>query len=180
MTSKSIIAGDIDLDKIGHGESEFDKAYSIMHPFNRSLKRITNFCIGKLTGTIDDELLDTLKRMQMLVRIMDDQLPYFMLARCYKHIIGAAKPIEARDKTYFIKRDYTPLIKKDKYMQMIRDLIHLIKSTLDKTNDDELNEIWDLGFVLLICSMKFKEHISEFDVEYGQNKPELDTTPSIL
>jgi hypothetical protein len=179
--STCIIAGDIDLNLIGKGESEFDKAYSIMHPFNRSLKRITNLCVSKLRGTIPDELLDTLKRMQMLVRIMDDQLPFFMLARCYKHIVNASDPIENRSKQYFIDRDYSPLIKKDKYMQMIRDLVHLIKSTLDKTSDDELNEIWDLGFVLLVCSMKFKEHTIEYpDVEYGQNKPELDTTPSIL
>lgn len=180
MSGKCIIAGDIDLDLIGRGESEFDKSYSIMHPFNRSLKRITNLCISKLSGTIPDELLDTLRRMQSLVRIMDDQLPFFMIARCYKHIINAADPIENRNKNYFIERDYSPLIKKDKYMQMIRDLVHLIKSTLDKTSDDELNEIWDLGFVLLVCSMKFKEHVDYYDVEYGQNKPELDTTPSIL
>ena len=40
MASENIIAGDIDLDKIGKGRTVHDIADSIIAPFNRAIVRI--------------------------------------------------------------------------------------------------------------------------------------------
>lgn len=173
----NIIGGDIDLKLIGTGTTDDDKAISIVMPFNRSLKRLINIAKAKLSTKITPDQRYTLERMQKIIVLLDEQLPFFMLARCYKHIMRAQKPIVENSKEYFIHRDYSELIKKDKYMEFIRDLAHIIKQGLETSTEEELSIIWDYAFVLLYCSTKFSEHIEHTGIEYGQSKPDINSVP---
>lgn len=173
----NIIGGDIDLKLIGTGTNDDDRAISIALPFNRSLKRLINIAKAKLSVKITAEQRYTLERMQKIVVLLDEQLPFFMLARCYGHIMRAQKPIIENDKQYFIHRDYSEMIKKDKYMEFIKDLVNIIKQGLDLSTEDELSVIWDYAFVLLYCSTKFNEHITQTGIEYGQTKPDINSVP---
>lgn len=166
--SDNIIAGDIDLDKIGKGRTVHERADSIFHPFNRALVRIITMAKNKTKKYRTEEQTYSLERVSGLINIVTYEFPAWCIARSHKHMMGQEEFIINRDASFYNKDKFKYLVKPDERQQMILDLMALVEMAINKTSEDEMNEVWDLLFVMLYCSTKFKEHIDETHIDYGQ------------
>lgn len=169
MASENIIAGDIDLDKIGKGRTVHDIADSIIAPFNRAIVRIIVLSKNKSRGIRTENQTASLERIEGIVKIVTYECPPWFIARSFPHLISQKEIIVNRDLKFCNKEKFMHLIKPDDKQQLIIDLMTLAEMMVSRTSEDELNEAWDLIFVLLYTSVKFKEHIDATGIEYGQS-----------
>lgn len=169
MASENIIAGDIDLDKIGKGRTVHDIADSIIAPFNRALIRIIVLGKNKSKGVRTESQTASLERVEGLVKIVTYECPPWCIARSFPHMIGQKEHIINRNPKFYSKERFMHLVKPDDKQQMAIDLLTLIEMMVSRTTEDEMNEAWDLIFVLMYTCVKFKEHIDATGIEYGQS-----------
>lgn len=167
--ANNIIAGDIDLDKIGKGRTVHDIADSIIKPFNRALIRIIVLSKNKSKNIRTESQTASLERVEGLVKIVTYECPPWCIARSFPHMISQKEHIVNKDPSFYDKKKFLHLVKPDERQQMILDLMDLIEMMINKASEDELNEAWDLIFVLLYTCVKFKEHIDATGIEYGQS-----------
>jgi hypothetical protein len=164
----NIIAGDIDLDKIGKGRTVHECADSIFHAFNRALVRLVTMGKNKTKKYRTAEQTDSLERIGGMINIVTYEFPAWCIARSYKHLMSQEEYIVNRDHSFYSKDRFVHLVKPDERQQMALDLLSLVEMAIHHATEDELNEAWDLIFVMLYSSTKFKKHIDETHINYGQ------------
>lgn len=165
----NIIAGDIDLDKIGKGKDVHEQAYSIFHAYNRAVVRVIMMAKEKLKHISTESQRASLERMERLIKMVIYECPPRLVSRSYNHIMGQQEYIVNRDPSFYDSKKFIHLVKHDDKREMVLDLMGMVEVAFKTVNEDELNEAWDLIFVLLYTSVKFKEHIDETHIEYGQS-----------
>lgn len=65
--------------------------------------------------------------------------------------------ILARNKDFFIKQDFSHLIKKDERQELIENLVDLFKSNALSMSDSEINKYWDRSIQLIGLIARFKK-----------------------
>jgi hypothetical protein len=157
--SKHIICG-IDILSIGIGDED-NIAYTCMFNFNRCVKQLLSLLVENIPKyTKNDEELAELERLKRLCRAASDNSPYLLISESYLKIIQYMQYIKDSDEKFFLEQDF-----KQEKSAMI--FAQLIKKNIDKITTDEKKTIWDLCKIMLICCVKFKEHINRTKKNYG-------------
>lgn len=120
---------------------------TVVDTFNEIILAIMKFLDEHKTNKSSEDI-------RMLASILDDLkslTPELMIERCQPKIWDAADKIKNHDADYFLKRDYSKLIKNDERTKMIYGIVNAIKTGWNSLYPYEKNYIWSMSELLLDC-----------------------------
>lgn len=135
-------------------------------------KEINEICDGytrqikKLLTVIKDSLdpkedEDELVQVEQISRIVNMCPKDDLFIRSKDKIWHARKHILARNADWFLKRDYSKLIKKDQKQRMIETMIRMVQGLYSRLTKAEKDFYWDRGFEMLHLVARFKKLTGE-------------------
>ncbi len=151
--------GGINVDTIGVGEKREDMLESIVKPFNQAITRLLQGLVSS-----DKDKNDYIISTSVLINGIKKLDPVMLIRRSYKHLIEEKikEALIKKDLDFFLEKDYTYVIKKDRWEKLINFIITYVKTHADKLDEEEMTEIWDLIWVLLICSEYYDKYVKDY------------------
>jgi hypothetical protein len=110
-------------------------------------------------ATEENELIELgrLKRLISLTPIDE------IFIRTKDKIWAVREHILNKNADYFLKKDYSAMIKKDHNQAFMETLIEIIKDKFSTLNKEEQLFYWKKAAILLSCVIRFKKAIGEYD-----------------
>ncbi len=130
-----------ELKKIDGTPEELDIICTV---FNRNIMGMIRFIMSK-EDSPDIHALNT------AVREVINESATLALDRCKDKIWGAREYIKNENSDYFLKRDYSNLIKKDKREGFITSIVSIIKDGWNTLYDEERDQVWAKTKLMLKC-----------------------------
>ncbi len=148
--------GGINIDTIGTGKKQDEILSSIVKPFNKAITKLLN-------GVINEEKTSSIKKTIHLINAAKKLDPVLIIRKCYDYLIDekTKDALLRKDIEFFKEKDYAYAIKKNRWEETINFIISHVKKRIDDLNENELSEIWDLVWVLLICSEYYEKYVED-------------------
>ncbi len=129
-----------------------DEINNIYDEFSRAAVRMLTFS-KKKCAKMDEEIIVEVERLSRLINIAPN---FEKFHRCIDKIYQVREKILNRDEDFFIKKDYTGVIKKDEKQQMLETLKEVILTCWDSLDDRDKNFYWNQALIMLKQVLRFK------------------------
>jgi hypothetical protein len=155
MSTSNLLAG-INIDLIGVGKSKGDILDSIIMPFNRSISRLMR---GMMK--YDDGKTVHIQKAKDIINVVKKTDPLILIRKSYIYLTNEdnKEALLNKDIEYFMNKDYDDVVEKGKWEETIYFVIDYIKYNFENISSEEQSEIWELLWVMLICSECYHKYI---------------------
>jgi hypothetical protein len=154
-TAKPLTEQDIMLIRKRLANLESKALDSILNSYSQLVSGIITMAL-KITKE-DDEIAEIEHLRRLIIIVPKDEL----FIRSKDKIWDAREKILNKDADWFIKRDYSKLIKKDSKQTMIETLVNVVKRYYPELDDDEKNMYWKKAIGLLQVVAEYKKIAKE-------------------
>lgn len=154
-TAKPLTEQDIMLIRKRLANLESKSLDSILNSYSQLVSGIITMAL-KITKE-DDEIAEIEHLRRLVIIVPKDEL----FIRSKDKIWDAREKILNKDADWFIKRDYSKLIKKDSKQTMIETLVNVVKRYYPELDDDEKNMYWKKAIGLLQVVAEYKKIAKE-------------------
>ena len=153
--AKSMDDINIELKKIARLDVKFTN--EIFRSYTNAINSMLALALKQSVDEDEAVEIEQLRRVIMLCPLEEKFI------RTRDKIWGARKHIVNRNADYFLKKDYSKIIKRDANQAFIEALIEIVKNRFE-TLDDEMKEAyWQKAAYLLNCVVRFKKAINALD-----------------
>ena len=163
------IAG-IDINTIGKGKKDSEVLFSIVKPFNFTLKRLTKLLINNVSDSKNNRYIRIAKAE---ILWGDKYIPNELIKKTYKNILNPIikKNIIDGNWDYFKNKDYSKFIRRDQFKSSIEFIIGFIRDRFLTLSSEEISHIHNLLLTMLICCDEYvlylKKYKKKTDSEIG-------------
>ena len=154
-TAKPLTEQDIMLIRKRLANLDSKSLDSIINSYSQLVSGIITMAL-KITKE-DDEIAEIEHLRRLVIIVPKDEL----FIRSKDKIWDAREKILNKDADWFIKRDYSKLIKKDSKQTMIETLVNVVKRYYPELDDDEKNMYWKKAIGLLQVVAEYKKIAKE-------------------
>ena len=168
--NKDFIIAGIDINKIGKGKDGSDVLYSIVKPFNFTLRRLTKLLINNVKDVKNNKYIRIANEN---LSWGDKYIPNELIKKTYRSILNpnVKKNIINGNWDYFKSKDYSKFVVYDKFRKSIEFIIGFIKDRFSDLTSDEIEHIHNLLLIMLICCDEYvlylKKYKKKTDSEIG-------------
>jgi len=154
-----MIAG-VNIDEIGVGKTKDDVLINITTQFNLSMKRLL---------ILAQKYIKNNKHMDLVTKMVkwgDKFIPSQLIHKSYKNFLQdeAKENILNRNIDFFVEKEYDDYIKHDEFKKPLDFMITLLKERIDELSREEMNYIWDLICIMLICSHEYFKYLIKYKI----------------
>lgn len=142
---------DVDEEKKSWIKLDLKELDKILNEFSNELNKLLNMAKQQATDDVDIVELDRVKRILNLI----DKDEKFV--RVKDKVWAVREKIFDKDMDFFMNRDYSGLIKKDRKQKMIETIVIIVKTKFKTLPVEHQNLFWSLGERLVYCVARYNK-----------------------
>lgn len=135
-----------------------DKQPELNKIYNKAANSITSLVVMMTKKCTEDDELNELERLK---RLLSACAPDEIFMRIKDKVWAARKPLREKDVEFFLKRDYSSLVKKDHNQLFIEHLMIIVRDRYMDSTKAEQDMYFRKGWDLVDSVEQFKKLINE-------------------
>ncbi len=123
----------------------------VLNNFSNYLNKLLN--MAKQQAKEEDDIVE-LDRVRRIMNLINNDEKF---VRVKDKVWTVREKIFNKDTDFFLKRDYSGLIKKDKKQKMIETIVCIVKTKFIELPKDHQDQFWDIGKNLVFWVAKYRK-----------------------